>query len=85
MFKALYGMLESSLKFYEQLRKDLKNAGFKVNPYDPCVANKIANGTQMTVTWHVDDLKVSHMEGGELKSLSLSYVAIMERRWWHTT
>ena len=45
MSKALHGMLESALKFYEQLRKDLEDAGFKVNPYDPCVANKIMNGT----------------------------------------
>ena len=67
MSKALYGMLESALKFYERLRKDLEEAGFKVNPYDPCVANKIVNGTQMTVTWHVDDLKVSHADEEELK------------------
>lgn len=29
-------------------------------PYDPCVANKIIDGHQMTITWHVDDLKISH-------------------------
>ena len=53
-------MLQSSLLFYRKLRKDLEAEGFKVNPYDPCVANNIINGEQMTVTWHVDDLKVSH-------------------------
>ena len=36
--------------------------GFEVNPYDPCVANKIVDGTQMTVCWHVDDLKLSHAD-----------------------
>ena len=40
--------------------------GFKLNPYDSCVANKIVNGKQMTVIWHVDDLKVSHMEPQEV-------------------
>ena len=30
--------------------------------YDPCVADKIINGSQMTVTWHVDDIKVSHKD-----------------------
>lgn len=30
--------------------------------YNPCVANKIVNGKQLTVVWHVDDLKVSHVE-----------------------
>ena len=36
--------------------------GFEVNPYDPCVANKTINGSQMTVAWHVDGLKISHKE-----------------------
>ena len=40
--------------------------GFEVNPYDPCVANKMINGLQMTVTWHVDDLKISHKESDEV-------------------
>ena len=31
-----------------------------MNRYDPCVTNKVIDGTQMTVAWHVDDLKVSH-------------------------
>ena len=33
-----------------------------MNPYDPCVANKDINGEQLTVVWHVDDLKVSHKD-----------------------
>ena len=41
---------------------DLQKDGFIINPYDPCVANKTINGKQLTVTWHVDDLKVSHVE-----------------------
>ena len=35
--------------------------GFVFNPYDPCVANRDIEGSQQTVTWHVDDLKVSHV------------------------
>ena len=62
-------MLESALKFYKRLRKDLERAGIKVSPCDPCVANKIVNGTQMTVMGHVDDLKVSHEDGGKLKKV----------------
>ena len=42
--------------------------GFEVNPYDPCVANNTINGSQMTVTWHVDDLKISHKESTEVKN-----------------
>ena len=60
MLKAIYGLLRSALLFYLKLVRDLKEYGFKLNPYDPCVANKMINGKQMAVTWHVDDLKVSH-------------------------
>ncbi len=62
VLKAIYGMLQSALLFYKKLRADLEEDGFKVNPYDPCVANKMVNNKQMTITWHVDDLKVSHQE-----------------------
>jgi len=61
MQKAMYGLLRSALLFYKKLVSELENKGFKLNPYDPCVANKTVAGTQMTVCWHVDDLKVSHI------------------------
>ena len=34
--------------------------GFKINPYDPCVANKMIEGTMCTIAWYVDDNKISH-------------------------
>ena len=33
-----------------------------INPYDPCTANKQIAGNQMTVVWHVDDLKINHKD-----------------------
>jgi len=57
VIRALYGMLQASLLFYQKLRSDLEEIGFKINPYDPCVANRMVNGNMHTVTWHVDDLK----------------------------
>jgi hypothetical protein len=62
VLKALYGMLESSLLFYKKLKNDLESIGFIVNPYDPCVANRMVNGKQHTITWHEDDLKSSHVD-----------------------
>lgn len=47
VLKAIYGMLQSAILFYKKLRKDLEGIGFKFNPYDPCVANKMAAGKQM--------------------------------------
>ena len=68
--KFLYGMLRSALFFYKRLRSDLKNRGFKINPYDPCVAKNIVNGHQMTIFWHVDDLKVSHKDDNAVTTLA---------------
>lgn len=60
--RALYGLLCAGLLFYRKLRKDLEAMGFNVNPYDPCVANCMVNGKQKTVIWHVDNLKISHID-----------------------
>ena len=62
MLKALYGMLVSSLLHYKKFVSDITGIGFEINPYDPCVANRIVNNKQHTVTWHVDDLKSSHVD-----------------------
>ena len=58
----IYGTIKAALLFYIKFKKDIEAKGFKLNPYDRCVANKIINGKQMTVLWHVDDLKASHAE-----------------------
>jgi hypothetical protein len=62
MLMALYGMMIASLLYYKKFRKDIESIGFEVNPYDVCVANRTVNGKQHTVTWHVDDLKSSHVD-----------------------
>jgi hypothetical protein len=60
--KALYGTLQAALLFWQNLSSKLKKWGFEINPYDFCVANKIIDGKQCTVVWHVDDLKISHID-----------------------
>ena len=40
--------------------------GFMINPYSPCVDKKMVNGKKYTVVWHVDDLKLSHMDEREV-------------------
>ena len=49
LYKALYGMLRAALLFYKRLRSYLEDRVFVVNPYYPCVANKMVDGAQMTV------------------------------------
>ena len=60
--KAVYGMMKSALLFYRKLVADLTSLGYTINPYDPCVANKIINDKQMTICWHVDDLLIGHVD-----------------------
>ena len=67
--KALYGCPKSALLFYRKLVSEITSKGFKLNPYDPCVANKTINGKQMTITWHMDDLKISHVMENEVTKI----------------
>ena len=55
-------MLQAALLWYKKLRKDLEEIGYVFNSYDPCVANKMINGKQMTVRFHVDDMMMSHVD-----------------------
>ena len=74
--KALYGMLRVALLFYKRLRSYLDNMAFDINPYDPCVANKIVSAHQITICWHVDDLKVSHKSEDAVTALALKMASL---------
>jgi hypothetical protein len=62
LIKALYGTLKAAKLFWLLLSGKLQEWGFEINGYDSCVANKIIDGRQCTIIWHVDDLKISHVE-----------------------
>ena len=55
-------MLVSTMLFYCKLTNALLSYGFELNPCDPCVVNKMVNSEQLTICWHVDDLKSSHID-----------------------
>ena len=69
-------MLRASLLFYKILRSDLEFVGLVINPYDLCVANKMVNGKQMSVCWHVDDLSVTYMEEDVITAFTLTLAKI---------
>ena len=69
LLKALYGTLRAARLFWETLSRKLQEWGFTLNPYDSCVANKDVDGQQCTITWHVDDLKISHIEEQVVRSI----------------
>ena len=69
--KALYGTLQATILFWKDLTKFLtEELGFIVNPYDSCVVNKIIDGKQCTIIWHVDDLKLYHIKQSVLEDIA---------------
>lgn len=42
---ALYGTMFASLLYYQKFTSSLKQHGYKMNPYDPCMWNKMINGS----------------------------------------
>jgi hypothetical protein len=44
---ALYGIMKMALLYYESFVHDITAIGFKLNPYDLCVANKICIGNSI--------------------------------------
>ncbi|CAJ1960266.1 unnamed protein product [Cylindrotheca closterium] len=67
ILRAIYGMLQASLLWYRHLRASLEEYGFVFNKYDPCIANRMVNGKQLTIRFHVDDVLASHMEQAVLE------------------
>ena len=67
--KEFYGCFRSALLLYKKLVKDLEYKGFMINNYDLCVANRTTNGKQMTIIWHVDDMKISHVDKKEVTKM----------------
>ena len=79
---AIYGTMVASLLYYKKFVETLTREGFELNPYDPCVANRVVKGKQQTVCWHVDDCKISHVNTAVqdrfIKTLKDEYESIFE-------
>ena len=79
---ALYGTMVASLLYYRKFTKSLTEFGFKINPYDPCVSNKMIDGKQMTICYHGDECKLSHLRSKVndqmIKWLRQEYESIFE-------
>ena len=55
-------MLQAALFFSKLLSDMLIGWGFMIYLYDQCVANKIIKWSQSSIPWHVDNLKILHMD-----------------------
>jgi len=54
--RAIYGLLQAALLWYNKFREDSEGQRIKFNPYDPCGASRMVKSTQHTDVFHVDDL-----------------------------
>ena len=79
--RSSYGTLQAALLFWQNLSGFLiEKLSFEANPYDFCVANKNINGSQCTIGWHVDDLKISHVDGNVNQEILAIFNVNMERK-----
>ena len=46
--------------FDMKLVKDPGSINFDINPYKPCVFNKISGGDQLNLVWYLYDMKILH-------------------------
>jgi hypothetical protein len=67
--KAVYRTLPGAILFYEKLSKQLVDWGYKPNCYDRCTFNKMVEGNQITIQFHVNDLKISHVKQSVINSV----------------
>ena len=61
LMKALYGCIKLALVWYKVITGELREMGFKLNPYNKCVANKMIDGKQCTIARWVDDNCRTHL------------------------
>ena len=78
---ALYGIIQTALLWYETFSTCLRANGFKLNPYNLCIANKILNVKQCTICWNVDDSKISHEDSKVMSEV----IRVMHKRFGDTT
>ena len=65
--RALYGTVQAALRWYLLFKETLEGLGFKLNPYDLCIANANVEGSQCTIAFYVDDLFCTHKKRSVLE------------------
>jgi hypothetical protein len=79
---AIYGTMVAALLYYKKFAKSLTKQGYKINPYDGCVVNKVVKGKQVTICFHIDDCKISYKSSAVIDDtiawLRVKYKSIFE-------
>jgi hypothetical protein len=69
LLKAFYGCIQSALLWYELFSSTLQGMSFELNPSETCIENKVIDGKQCTIVWHVDDTNISHEDSKALSDV----------------
>jgi hypothetical protein len=48
-----------ALLSFKKFMKSLTKQGYKINPYNGCMANKVVKGKQVKICFNIDDCKMS--------------------------
>ena len=59
---------------YRKLAWYLKQWGYEMNPYDPCVWNAVVMGKQITLLFHIDDVLLTH----ELANVVSEHIKLLD-------
>jgi hypothetical protein len=72
----------TALLYYKKFVKSLTKQGYKINPYDGCMANKVVKGKQVRICFHINDCKISHKSSAVIEDtiawLRTEYESIFE-------
>jgi hypothetical protein len=52
---AVYGTMVAALLYYKKFVKNLTEQGYKMNPYNGCIANKGVKGKKVMICFHIND------------------------------
>jgi hypothetical protein len=79
---AVHGTIMAALLYYKKFVKSLTKQGYKINPYDGCMANNVVKGKQVTICFHIDDCKIFHESSAVINDtiawLRVKYTSIFE-------
>ena len=59
--RTLYGYIKSSLLSHSLYNETLEEEGYKLNPYNYCIANKTISYKQSTIAWYIAINRASHV------------------------
>ena len=66
--RGVYGTTIGAALWFEKLTNQLHEWGYRPNPYDGCTWNRMINGKQCTLQFHVDDIAISHVDSAVVEN-----------------